>query len=73
VVLELVVTKTDDGFTAEISSIKGCECWAHTEDEVLDKIQDLALFYLNKDDRKAFKLDKARGDFTFSVYKLIIK
>ncbi|MBN8546748.1 MAG: hypothetical protein J0L60_11525 [Ignavibacteria bacterium] len=72
-VLELVVTKTDDGFTAEIPSLHGCESWAHSEDEVMDKILELALFYLKIDDIKRLKLDKSRGDFTFSIYKLIVK
>ncbi len=37
-ILDLIVKKTDDGFTAEIPSLKGCESWAHNEEQVLDKI-----------------------------------
>lgn len=69
-VLDLIINKTDDGFTAEIPSLKGCESWAHDEDSVMDKILDLAAFYL-KTDKKKFKFDKARNARNKSVYKLI--
>jgi Uncharacterised protein family (UPF0150). len=67
----VVVTKSDDGYTAEIPSINGCETWAHTEDEVIEKILEQAMFYLKIDDLKRLKLDKSRGDFSVTVYKLI--
>lgn len=70
-VLDVIVEKTDDGFTAEIPSISGCESWAPDEDEALEKILDLAQYYLNLPDRKEIKLDKARGDFNHKVYKLV--
>jgi hypothetical protein len=69
-VLDVIVCRTDDGFTAEIPSLKGCECWAHNEDSVLDKTLDLAAFYLNTDIKK-FKLDKARSYKSKTVYKLV--
>ena len=69
-ILDVVVTKTGDGFTAEIPSIKGCESWAHDEDTVLSKILELAAYYL-KTDVKKFKLDKARKIKDRSVYKLV--
>jgi predicted RNase H-like HicB family nuclease len=69
-ILDVVVTKTDDGFTAEIPSINGCESWAHDEDTVLSKIIELAAFYL-KTDIKKFKLDKARRVKDRSIYKLV--
>ena len=69
-ILDIVVTKTNDGFTAEIPSISGCESWAHDEDTVLSKILELAAFYL-KTDIKKFKLDKARRLKSQSIYKLI--
>ena len=40
-VLDLIITKTDDGFTADVPSVKGCESWAHTEDEVVEKTLEL--------------------------------
>lgn len=69
-VLDIVVEKSDDGFTAEVPSLRGCECWAHDEDTAIDKIVDLASYYL-KTDRKKFKVDKARGSKNKIVYKLI--
>ncbi len=69
-VLDLVVTKTDDGCTAEIPSLKGCECWAHDEETAMNKILELASFYL-KTDVKKFKVDKARGNRMKIIYKLV--
>jgi predicted RNase H-like HicB family nuclease len=70
VVLDIIVIKTNDGFTAEIPSLSGCESWAHDEDTVLSKILELAAFYLKTDIRK-LKLDKARRIKDHSVYKLV--
>ena len=69
-ILDVIVNKTNDGYTAEIPSINGCESWAHDEDTVLTKILELASFYL-KTDIKKFKLDKARRLNERSVYKLV--
>jgi predicted RNase H-like HicB family nuclease len=69
-IIDVVVTKTNDGFTAEIPSLYGCESWAHDEDTVLSKILELAAFYL-KTDIKKLKLDKARKIKNQSVYKLV--
>lgn len=71
-ILDVIVKKTDDGFTAEIPSLKGCESWAHNEDSVLEKILDLASFYLRIDSSKKLKLDKARVAKNKSIYKLVI-
>lgn len=69
-ILDVIVKKSDDGFTAEIPSIKGCESWAHEEEKVLDNIIELASFYLKTKNDK-FKLDKARVKANISVYKLV--
>lgn len=69
-VLDILVTKTNDGFTAEIPSLNNCESWAHDEDTVLTKILEMAAFYL-KTDVKKFKLDKARKVKEHTVYKLV--
>ena len=69
-VLDVIVTKTNDGFTAEVPSLNGCESWAHDEETVLSKILELAAFYL-KTDLNKFKLDKARKLKNHSVYKLV--
>jgi predicted RNase H-like HicB family nuclease len=72
-ILDIIVKKTDDGFTAEIPSLKGCESWAHDEEAVLDKILEIASFYLKMDSLKKLKLDKARVSKNKSVYKLVIE
>lgn len=70
-ILDIVLNKTADGFTAEIPSLKGCETWAADEEEVLNKITELARYYLKLNDSTKLQLDKARGNFHKSVYKLI--
>lgn len=71
-ILDLIVNKTDDGYTAEIPSIKGCESWAHDEENVLVKILEIATFYLKIESPKKIKLDKARVSKNKAVYKLVI-
>ena len=70
-VLDLVVTKTDDGITAEIPSINGCECWAHKEEEAITKIVELLRFYNNLDETVEIKIDKARRTKVKTIYKLV--
>jgi hypothetical protein len=69
-VIDLIVTKTNDGYTAEIPSIKGCESWAHQEDQVIEKILELSSFYL-KVPVKQLKIDRARKESNKIIYKLI--
>ncbi len=69
-ILDIIITNSDDGCTAEIPSLKGCECWAHDEDTAMDKILELASFYL-KTDVKKFKVDRARKNKNRIVYKLV--
>jgi predicted RNase H-like HicB family nuclease len=69
-ILDIIVHKSDDGFTAEIPSLKGCESWAHDLDGVLQNIVELAAYYLNTDVAK-FKVDKARESKTKIIYKLV--
>ena len=69
-ILDVIVIETNDGFTAEIPSLSGCESWAHDEESVLKKIIELASFYLNVNSGK-FKLDKARRTKNRSTYKLV--
>ena len=70
-ILDIIINKTDDGYTAEIPSLRGCECWAHNEDSVLDKIIELAAYYLKVDKKEKFKVDKARTAKNKSIYKLV--
>ncbi len=69
-VIDLIVTKTNDGFTAEVPSLKGCESWAHDEEQVIDKILELSSFYL-KLPVKDLKIDRARKEKNKIIYKLI--
>ena len=71
-ILDIIVKKTDDGFTAEIPSLKGCESWAHNEESVLNKILEIASFYLKIDSPKKLKLDRARVSKNKTVYKLVV-
>jgi len=71
-ILDLIVTKTDDGFVSDVPNIKGCDSWAHIEDEVISKTVELVMYYLKINDIKKIKVDKARGSLNKSVYKLVI-
>jgi predicted RNase H-like HicB family nuclease len=70
-VLDLIVYFSDDGFSSEVPSIKGCESWAHTEDEVIDKTVEIARFYLKLPESVKIKVDKARKEENRNIYKLI--
>ncbi|MEW6701890.1 MAG: hypothetical protein AB1298_04155 [Bacteroidota bacterium] len=70
-VLDLHVTQTDDGYTAEVPSIKGCESWSHSEDEAIDKTVELLKFYLQSSPDKKILVDKARKEHLLTIYKLI--
>jgi hypothetical protein len=71
VVLDLIVTLTDDGVTAEIPSINGCESWAHEEEESIKKCVELLRYYNKLDDETEVKIDKARRYKNKIVYKLV--
>ncbi len=71
-ILDVIVLKTVDGYTAEVPSVKGCEAWAHDEDTVLSKILELTAYYLKIDQKEKLKLDKARGSRNRTIYKLVI-
>ncbi|MCL6099871.1 MAG: hypothetical protein M1391_15005 [Bacteroidetes bacterium] len=70
-VLDLHVTHTDDGFTAEVPSIKGCESWAQNEDEAIDKTVQLLKYFLQSSPDKKIIVDRARREHALTVYKLI--
>lgn len=69
----MIVTNTGDGFTADVPSLKGCDSWAHSEDDAIDKTLDLVMFYLNLKVKKEIKVDRARRDGNKTVYKLVFK
>ena len=70
-VLDLIVTKTNDGFIAEVPTIKGCESWAHQEEEVINKTLELFRFYMQRGNDLKIKLDLARKEGNVFVYKMI--
>lgn len=69
-ILDLIITKTDDGFSSEIPSLKGCESWAHSEDEVIEKSVELLRYYLKIPEKK-IKIDLARKEDYSKIYKII--
>jgi len=71
-VIDLVVNKGLDGYSADVPSLSGCEAWAHTEDEVLEKIIDMVIFFLGLQNKKQIKLDLARREEDNKIYKIII-
>lgn len=70
-IIDLIVKKEHDGFTAYVPSLKGCDSWAHSEDDALIKALELAAYYLSIDDPSELKIDKARVQQNKSIYKLI--
>lgn len=70
-VIDMIVTDTGDGFTAEVPSLKGCESWAHSDDEVITKIVELVRFYTNLSEDAEIIIDRARKNRNKIVYKLI--
>lgn len=72
-VLDLIVTGSDDGYTAEVPTVKGCESWAHTDDEAIDKTIELLVYYLKLKSRKDIKIDLARRMKNKFIYKLVFE
>ncbi len=72
-VIDLVVTNTDDGFNSEIPSIHGCESWAHDEDSSISNSIELLRFYINLPNDVEIKIDKARVEREKTIYKLVFE
>ncbi|MBX3007717.1 MAG: hypothetical protein KF816_06785 [Melioribacteraceae bacterium] len=70
-VLDLNIIKDDDGFNAEVPSIKGCECWANNEDEAIVKAVELVKYYLKLPDSNKVNVDIARRIDNKKIFKLI--
>lgn len=70
-VIDLVVTIEEDGFSAEVPSLKGCESWAHSEDEAITNAVELTRYYTNLHEEVEIKVDLARKSKLKKVYKLI--
>jgi predicted RNase H-like HicB family nuclease len=71
VVLDLVVSNTGDGYTANVPSLNGCESWAHEEEDAIENVIELLRFYLSLPTDTEIKVDKARGSKTKVIYKLV--
>lgn len=70
-VIDMIVTDTEDGFTAEVPSLKGCETWAHSDDEAITNAVELVRYYINLDEETEIIIDRARKNRNRIVYKLI--
>lgn len=70
-VLDLIVSRDIDGYTATIPSIKGCESWAHEEEEVISKSIELLKFYLKLTNNHKINIDLARKEGPTKIYKLV--
>lgn len=70
-VLDLIISKTDDGYTSEVPSIKGCESWAHNEEDAINKSLELFRFYIQENSEFKIKVDKARKEGNRIIYKII--
>jgi predicted RNase H-like HicB family nuclease len=70
-VIDLIVTIEEDGFSAEVPSLKGCESWAHSEDEAITNAVELTRYYASIDEDIEIKVDIARRSKKRIVYKLI--
>jgi hypothetical protein len=69
-ILDLLVIKSDDGYTTDVPSIKGCDSWAHEEEEAISKTIELVKYYLQSPDLK-IRIDLARREKPITIYKLI--
>lgn len=69
-VIDLIIKKELDGFSAKVPSIKGWETWAENEDKAIDKILDMTEFYLKIPKNKVL-VDKARKEDDEIIYKLV--
>ena len=70
-ILDLYVQKEVDGYSAKIVNLEGMETWAHSEEEAIDKILDLLLFYFNIGDKKEIKVDRVSKRGSKLHYKII--
>lgn len=69
-VLTLKVNKSIDGYIAEIPSLKGCESWAHSEDEAIENLIPLLRFYMSLDVSQEIIIDKSSKSKNSSTYKV---
>ena len=72
-VLELIIHSGDDGYSAEIPSVKGCESWAHEEEKAIENVLELLRFYLKLTPRHIVEVDYSRKIKNKKVLKVLIR
>lgn len=70
-ILDVVIEKTNDGYNADIPSLQDCDTWAHDEETAIINILERVSYFLQIE-QKLLKLDRARKEANFTIYKLII-
>ncbi len=70
-VIDMIITDTGDGYSSEVPSLKGCECWAHSSDEAIEKTVEMVRFYAGIPEDIEILVDRARKTRKAIVYKLI--
>lgn len=70
-IIDLIVKKELDGYSATVPSIKGFESWADNEEKAIDNILQMSDFYLNIPKEKIV-VDKARKENDVIIYKLVL-
>ncbi|NLT52202.1 MAG: hypothetical protein GXX85_14960 [Ignavibacteria bacterium] len=71
-VLTMIVKHSDDGFTAEVPSVKGCESWAHSKDDAINNVLELVSFYLKLSDKIKIDVEISNKKKDSTIYKLLI-
>lgn len=71
-VLTMVVKNTDDGYTAEVPSISGCESWAHKEEDAINNVLELVNFYLKLSKEIGITVERSAKKKNTVIYKLLI-
>jgi len=73
VIIDLIITSTDDGFNADVPSINGFDCWSADEDELIQKSLELVSFYLTLSEEQTITVDRVRREGKKTTYKLIFE
>ncbi len=70
-ILDLIVSKEIDGFSAKVNSLEGVESWAENEEDAIRKVLELIVFYFNLESEKEIKVDKIKKSGNFNQYKIV--
>lgn len=69
--LDIIVSKGYDGINAKIPSLQDCESWAHTEDEALEKITELARFIMKLSPQSKIVVDQRAKEGDVKIFSMI--